>query len=195
MVSGFLTSPCDHWRIFSGDASEMRMALKESGSLGFSKKLKISFTVSSFSVSLGYRQILLGDTISWCPRHFSRRRSSGLLGLSRRHGGSVLHQLDIQTERLELLDQDVERLRQPRLERVLALDDALVHPGAAHHVVRLHGEELLQRVRRAVGFHRPDFHLSQALATKLRLPAQGLLGDERVRPAAARVALLGHQVG
>src|SRR5271170_4611065 len=42
MVSGFLTSPCDHSRIFSGDASEMRIALKESGSLGFSKKLKMS---------------------------------------------------------------------------------------------------------------------------------------------------------
>src|SRR5882672_8669003 len=47
MVSGFFTSPCDHWRIFSGDASEMRMALKESGSLGFSKKLKMSFTFTS----------------------------------------------------------------------------------------------------------------------------------------------------
>src|SRR2546421_12886331 len=136
MVSGFSPSPCDHWRTFSGDASEMRMALKESGSLGFSKKLKISFTVSSFSVSLGYRQILLGDTISWCPRHFSRRRRSGLLGLSRRHGGSVLHPLGVPTERLELLDQDVGRLPQPRLERVFALADAFVHPGAADPVAR-----------------------------------------------------------
>jgi hypothetical protein len=42
IVSGFLTSPCDHSRIFSGEASEMRMALNESGSLGFSKKLKMS---------------------------------------------------------------------------------------------------------------------------------------------------------
>src|SRR5580658_2262447 len=42
MVSGFLTSPCDHSRIFSGDASEIRIALKDSGSLGFSKKLKMS---------------------------------------------------------------------------------------------------------------------------------------------------------
>src|SRR5215510_6277352 len=44
MVSGFLTSPCDHSRIFSGLASEMRMAENESGSLGFSKKLKMSRT-------------------------------------------------------------------------------------------------------------------------------------------------------
>src|SRR5260370_41841684 len=42
MVSGFLTSPWDHSRIFSGDASEMRIALKDNGSLGFSKKLKMS---------------------------------------------------------------------------------------------------------------------------------------------------------
>src|ERR1700685_4039562 len=37
MVSGFLTSPCDHDRIISGDAIEMRMALNASGFLGFSK--------------------------------------------------------------------------------------------------------------------------------------------------------------
>src|SRR5436190_17285390 len=43
MVSGFFTSPCDHSRIFSGDASEMRIAENDSGSLGFSKKLKMSF--------------------------------------------------------------------------------------------------------------------------------------------------------
>src|SRR5687768_17550954 len=42
MVSGFFTSPCDHSRIFSGLASEMRIALKESGSLGFSKNEKMS---------------------------------------------------------------------------------------------------------------------------------------------------------
>src|SRR5687767_686274 len=44
MVSGFLTSPCDHSRIFSGLAREMRIAENESGSLGFSKKLKMSRT-------------------------------------------------------------------------------------------------------------------------------------------------------
>ena len=39
MVSGFLTSPYDHSRIFSGDASEIRIALNASGSLGFSNRL------------------------------------------------------------------------------------------------------------------------------------------------------------
>src|SRR5215510_4761352 len=41
MVSGFLTSPCDQERIFCGEAMEIRIALKEVGSLGFSNKLKI----------------------------------------------------------------------------------------------------------------------------------------------------------
>ena len=43
-----------------------------------------------------------------------------------------LDELDVQAERLQLLDEDVEALRQARLEVVLALDDGLVHPRAAH---------------------------------------------------------------
>src|SRR5262245_41001034 len=42
MVSGFFTSPCDHSRIFSGLASEIRIAEKLSGSFGFSKNEKMS---------------------------------------------------------------------------------------------------------------------------------------------------------
>src|SRR5208282_6158214 len=42
MVSGFLTSPCDHERIISGDAIEIRIALNASGFLGFSKMPKRS---------------------------------------------------------------------------------------------------------------------------------------------------------
>ena len=46
---------------------------------------------------------------------------------------------------------------------------------------RLHGEELLERVGRSVGFHRPDFHFTETLTTELRLTTQRLLRDERVR--------------
>src|SRR4051794_32158813 len=46
MVSGFFTSPWDHSRILSGEARLIQMALNDSGSLGFSKKLKRSFTES-----------------------------------------------------------------------------------------------------------------------------------------------------
>ncbi len=47
----------------------------------------------------------------------------------------LLQQFDIEAERLQLLDHHVKRLRQPRLERILALDDRLVHPRAAGDVV------------------------------------------------------------
>ena len=62
------------------------------------------------------------------------------------------------------------------------------------HVVRLDGQHLLQRVRRAVGFQRPHFHLAEALAAELRLAAQRLLRDERVRAGRARVHLVVDQV-
>ena len=62
------------------------------------------------------------------------------------------------------------------------------------HVVALDGQELLQRVGGAVGFHRPDFHLAEALTAELRLAAQRLLRDERVRPDRARVDLVVDQV-
>src|SRR6266540_3014367 len=91
-----------------------------------------------------------------------------------------LHQLDVQAQRLELADEDVERLRQTGLERRVALDDRLVDLRAARDVVRLRGEELLEDVRRAVGLERPHFHFSEPLSTELRLAAQRLLGDERV---------------
>ena len=42
MVSGLMTSPCDHDRIFSGLARPSRMALKSFRGFGFSKKLRTS---------------------------------------------------------------------------------------------------------------------------------------------------------
>ena len=62
------------------------------------------------------------------------------------------------------------------------------------HVVALDGEELLQRVGRAVGFHRPDLHLAETLPAELRLAAEGLLRDQRVGPDRARVDLVVDQV-
>ena len=77
---------------------------------------------------------------------------------------------------------------------MLALDDVLVHLGPAVDVVRLDGEHLLQRVRRAVGLERPHFHLAEALAAELRLAAQRLLRDEAVRAGRARVHLVVDEV-
>src|ERR1043166_1919976 len=90
-------------------------------------------------------------------------------------------ELDFQAKALELLDEHVEGLRRAGLGRILALDDRFVDPRPAAYVVALHREEFLQRVGRPVGFERPHFHFPEALAAELRLAAQRLLGDERVR--------------
>src|SRR5882762_4353962 len=105
-----------------------------------------------------------------------------------------LHQLDVQAQRLELADEDVERLRQARRERGVALDDRLVDFRAPGHVVRLRGEQLLEDVRRSVRLERPDLHFAEPLSAELRLAAQRLLGDERVRPDRSRVNLVVDQV-
>ena len=62
------------------------------------------------------------------------------------------------------------------------------------HVVGFHREQFLQGVSRAVRFERPDFHLAETLAAVLRLAAERLLRDERVRTNRAGVNLVRHQM-
>ena len=102
--------------------------------------------------------------------------------------------VDVERQRLHLLEEHLEGLGDARLGDVLALDDRLVGLHAPDRVVGLDGEHLLQRVRGAVGLQRPDLHLAEALAAELRLAAQRLLGDERVRAGRARVDLVVHEV-
>src|SRR6185312_12977015 len=96
--------------------------------------------------------------------------------------GRRLDQLDVQAERLQFADKNVERLRHAGFDRGLTLDDGLVNLGTAKHIVRLRGEQLLQDVRSAICFQRPDFHFAEALSAELRLTTQWLLGDEAVWP-------------
>src|SRR5260370_14728728 len=98
-----------------------------------------------------------------------------------------LHQFDVQAERLQLAHEDVERFGHARLDARFALDDGLVNLRAAIDVVRLGREQLLQDVRCPVSFQRPDFHFAEALAAELRLAAERLLRDERVRADGARM--------
>ena len=102
--------------------------------------------------------------------------------------------LHVQPEGAHLLDQHLEGLGDPRLGDVLALDDRLVDLDPADHVVALDREQLLQRVGGAVSLQRPDLHLAEALAAELRLAAERLLGDQRVRARRAGVDLVVHQV-
>src|SRR5215211_6934162 len=105
--------------------------------------------------------------------------------------GAYVH---VERERLHLLEQHLERLRDRGLGDVLALDDRLVGLHAPDGVVGLDREHLLEGVRRAVGLERPHLHLAEALAAELRLAAQRLLGDERIGTGAARVDLVVHEV-
>src|SRR5260370_16967383 len=101
-----------------------------------------------------------------------------------------LHQLDVQAERLQLANEDVERFGHARLDTRFALDDGLVNLRAAIDVVRLGREQLLQDLRSAVSFHCPHFPFAEALAAELRLAAERLLRDDRVRADGARVNLV-----
>ena len=107
----------------------------------------------------------------------------------------LVHHVDVEAERLHLLDEHLEALGDAGLGDVLALDDGLVDLHAAEHVVGLDGEDLLERVRRAVGLERPHLHLTEALATELRLPTQRLLRDHRVRAGRPGVDLVVDEVG
>src|SRR3954470_5749146 len=95
--------------------------------------------------------------------------------------------VDVERQRLHLLEQDLEGLGDRRLGDVLALDDRLVGLHAPDRVVGLDREHLLQRVRGALRLERPYPQLAEPLAAELGLAAQGLLRDERVRARRASV--------
>src|SRR5215510_8043396 len=108
--------------------------------------------------------------------------------------GVTASQLNVQTERLQLAHQHVERFGQARLEVRLAFDDGFVNLRASGHVVRFRRQQLLQNVSGAISFQRPDLHLAEALAAELRLAAERLLCNQRVRADRTRVNLVVHEV-
>src|SRR3990170_2651617 len=109
MVSGFFTSPCDQERIFSGDASRIRMA---SNVMGFGCRSRIP-----------HRSLVGFSSLSRLPsgRSVNIREPPFPLLLA-----VLLHELHIERQALQLLHQHVEGLRSARLEAVSALDDGLV---------------------------------------------------------------------
>lgn len=120
MVSGFFTSPKDRSRIFSGEDMDILMDEKCNGSFGLSKKLKIS----SKALSSMRKEYLLRNRTA-------KARYEG-------HWALVfvsLKEFYIETEGLQLLDEDIERFRQARFQGVLALDNGFIHPGPASNVV------------------------------------------------------------
>src|SRR5450432_780812 len=118
-----------------------------------------------------------------------------IVGVAHLQGHAVAREhLNVEAQRLHLLDEHLERLGDAGLGNVLALDDRLVDLDPAEYVVGLDGEQLLQRVSRAVSLERPHFHLTEPLTAELCLTAQRLLGDHRVRTGRARVELVVDEV-
>src|SRR5579883_935752 len=218
MVSGLVTSPCDQLRIFSGEARLIRMLSKSvivwPRSNGF-ERYKVSSllvlatgalfpccgpanrpSLTAFFVPDGakgghIRRQLFGAS---GERRIVRRRNASIGRDWSRYFLFGLDQFHIEAERLQLANQNVEGFRHARFNGGFALHNGLVNLRTAIDVVRLRGEQLLQDVRRTVGFQRPDFHFAEALSAELRLAAQRLLGDERVRSDGASVNLVVHQV-
>src|SRR5439155_1201818 len=104
------------------------------------------------------------------------------------------NQFDVEAERLQFADKNVERLGYTGLDGSFALDDGLVDLGAAEDVVRLGGEQLLQDVGGAVSFEGPDLHLTEALSAELGFTTKRLLSDERVRSDGTSVDLVVDEV-
>ncbi len=131
--------------------------------------------------------VFLAEKISVFPVYVPGLRSGDIY--NGKIGGLLL-EVDAQTEALELVEEHVERLGDAGGRHRLTLDDCLVSLGAAGHVVRLDGQDLLEDVGGAECFERPDFHLSEALSTKLRLTSERLLGNQRVRADRAGMHLV-----
>src|SRR5271155_3513140 len=206
MVSGLVTSPWDHERIFSGLARLMRMesksAIKLARSYGLLRYKVVSSSRRLAAAGCGpmgstgpaekptAQELRIMQSCRVGAQHAAPLRLDFYLvgGFFRRF--LPLHQFDVEAERLQLAHQHVERLRHARLDARLALDDGLVNFRAAVDVVGLRREQLLQDVRGSVRFQRPNFHFAEALPAELRLAAQRLLGDQRVRADRTRVNLV-----
>src|SRR6185295_14816335 len=135
MVSGLVTSPCDHCRIFSGDASEIRIASKSGASCVFS-----CWNLNTLISPLIKRKPFTGFTGFRPDLHVNPEQSRNPVQPSLRFHGAghdrftntilravtvtrslLVDQLNIETQRLQLAHEHVERLRQTWIEIRLAL--------------------------------------------------------------------------
>src|SRR4051812_18640109 len=201
MVSGFVTSPFDHSRIWSGLASEMRIAEKLlTSSIGLpcaAVAWRRDVPVQREGTGPAGRRS--PSNALWClvfepgevdPAEIREQVAGGVVLGERDLLVVLIEDLRVEPEAPQLLDEDLERLRDPRGLDLLALDDGLVRLDAPEDVVRLHGQQLLEDVGGAVGLQCPDLHLAEPLAAELRLATQRLLRDEAVRAGGPGVDLV-----
>src|ERR1041384_3292877 len=117
MVSGLVTSPCDHCRIFSGDASEIRIASKSGASCVFSCWNRNTLISPFISIHRLHRFNLRNLWLTVLSLHGARyNRFTNTILCSAVFSGLLVDQLDVETERLQFTDEHVERLRQTWIE-------------------------------------------------------------------------------
>src|SRR6266571_929950 len=208
MVSGFLTSPCDHCRMSSAVARPIRRSSKKLTSSTYISPWGRSGSRSCWTRPTGGRRAAcsaspwlshLFNAARLAPRQVDAELLRGaediLVGIAHLDGGAVAGKhLDVEAERLHLLDEHLEGLGNARLRYVLAFDYRLVDLHPAEDVVGLDRKQLLQRIGGAVRLKRPDLHLTEPLAAELRLTAKRLLRDHRVRARRPSVDLVIDQV-
>ena len=106
----------------------------------------------------------------------------------------IVDGFDVKPECLKFVHQYIERRGKIRPLDLFPADNGFVCRRTPQDVVRLDGKHFLKRLPRPVSFERPHFHFSESLAAELRLSAQWLLCDERIRADRAHVHLVLHQM-
>src|SRR5215510_3878697 len=133
MVSGFLISPYDQDRIFSGLAIEIRIWSKTcAGTCGLKRFITSWFIAVSWARGASFAAPRSVDHL--CGRGGVPPRHMCLLGgLGLAAAGTLFRvvQVDIETERTHLLDQHIEGFRNAGFERVVSAHDRLVHLGTS----------------------------------------------------------------
>src|SRR5450830_414201 len=97
----------------------------------------------------------------------------------------IAFEVDVDTQRTNLFDQHVERFWHASIDHVITFNEVFVDFGTSIYVIGLDCQHLLQDVRRAICFQRPNFHLTETLTTELCLTAQWLLSNQRIRTSRA----------
>src|SRR5262249_17545746 len=178
---------------------EIRIALKEVGSLGFSNKLKML----SKGILLRYQPVTIHTCLNprFLPSRYLTRDTSALRHLLGHFfellilwNVPCLKQLYVERYTLEFFNKDVERFWQTGFQSVLPFHNRFIHAGTSNHVVGLHSQHFLQGACRTIGFESPYLHLTQALSTKLGFAPQRLLRHQGVRTSRTGMDLVVHEM-
>src|SRR5580693_684792 len=139
MVSGLVTSPCDQLRIFSGEASEIRMESKSAikFALSYGEERYMISPIKSLDPGAGSQESKGRRAAFWILDSGFR-----LLHLVGREGGiqrfpRLFHQLYVQTQRLQFAYQDVEGFRHAGFGGRFPFHNCFVDFGSSVYVVGL----------------------------------------------------------